>query len=43
MDYGIFGYHLFALFSNIILNTASIHATMPINVPDNTQKHEIAK
>ena len=25
-------------FSNIILNTASIHATMPINVPDNTSK-----
>ena len=41
MDYGIFGYHHFfciAVFSNIILNTASIHATMPINVPDNTSK-----
>ena len=25
-------------FSNIILNTASIHATMPINVPENTSK-----
>ena len=25
-------------FSNIILNTASIHATMPINVPDNNSK-----
>ena len=25
-------------FSNIILNTASIHATMPINVPDNTSE-----
>ncbi|MEC9186895.1 MAG: LD-carboxypeptidase, partial [Bacteroidota bacterium] len=28
----------FHSFSNIILNTASIHATMPINVPDNTSK-----
>ena len=25
-------------FSNIILNTASIHSTMPINIPDNTSK-----
>ena len=25
-------------FSNIILNTASIHTTMPINVPDNTSE-----
>ena len=25
-------------FSNIILNTASVHATMPINVPDNTSE-----